>query len=241
MTKRKSNKRAFGAKDLSELAALLESRAVPFKGMSLEMLDGFLSALAVGPDLVPPSEWTPRVWGGRPPRWESIEEVSHVNDLLMNLWNDIVRRVAIDPDEAFDRDMPVIAMPDEAHLADEPYATEWATGFIEGVKVRTDAWGVWCARDTWIDAALVGIETLASGEWMATEAGAKPARLSAKDRLELIGGLPYTMHDFHVYRVEQAVSRTPIRNEETPGRNDPCPCGSGRKFKKCCGAPATIH
>lgn len=21
------------------------------------------------------------------------------------------------------------------------------------------------------------------------------------------------------------------------GRNDPCPCGSGRKFKKCCGAP----
>lgn len=27
----------------------------------------------------------------------------------------------------------------------------------------------------------------------------------------------------------------PIRREETVGRNDPCPCGSGRKFKKCCG------
>lgn len=24
-----------------------------------------------------------------------------------------------------------------------------------------------------------------------------------------------------------------------PGRNDPCPCGSGAKFKRCCGAPAT--
>lgn len=23
------------------------------------------------------------------------------------------------------------------------------------------------------------------------------------------------------------------------GRNDPCPCGSGRKFKRCCGAPAS--
>jgi len=22
-----------------------------------------------------------------------------------------------------------------------------------------------------------------------------------------------------------------------PGRNDPCWCGSGRKYKKCCGAP----
>ncbi len=23
--------------------------------------------------------------------------------------------------------------------------------------------------------------------------------------------------------------------EKTPGRNDPCSCGSGKKFKKCCG------
>ena len=27
-----------------------------------------------------------------------------------------------------------------------------------------------------------------------------------------------------------------IRREATPGRNDPCPCGSGKKFKKCHGA-----
>jgi hypothetical protein len=26
-----------------------------------------------------------------------------------------------------------------------------------------------------------------------------------------------------------------IRNEKTPGRNEPCPCGSGKKTKKCCG------
>lgn len=28
----------------------------------------------------------------------------------------------------------------------------------------------------------------------------------------------------------------PIKVGQTPGRNDPCPCGSGKKFKKCCGA-----
>ncbi len=27
-----------------------------------------------------------------------------------------------------------------------------------------------------------------------------------------------------------------VRKEETPGRNDPCSCGSGKKYKKCCGA-----
>jgi SWIM/SEC-C metal-binding protein len=27
----------------------------------------------------------------------------------------------------------------------------------------------------------------------------------------------------------------PVKSEAAPGRNDPCPCGSGRKYKKCCG------
>nr|WP_053241426.1 SEC-C metal-binding domain-containing protein [Clostridium sp. DMHC 10] len=27
----------------------------------------------------------------------------------------------------------------------------------------------------------------------------------------------------------------PVRNENKIGRNDPCPCGSGKKYKKCCG------
>ncbi len=28
----------------------------------------------------------------------------------------------------------------------------------------------------------------------------------------------------------------PLKADRPPGRNDPCPCGSGRKYKKCCGA-----
>ncbi|MBO7605782.1 MAG: SEC-C domain-containing protein [Elusimicrobiaceae bacterium] len=28
----------------------------------------------------------------------------------------------------------------------------------------------------------------------------------------------------------------PIVKNKEPGRNDPCPCGSGKKYKKCCGA-----
>jgi len=32
-----------------------------------------------------------------------------------------------------------------------------------------------------------------------------------------------------------------VRNEPNPGRNDPCWCGSGRKYKKCCGSPTNIN
>jgi preprotein translocase subunit SecA len=27
----------------------------------------------------------------------------------------------------------------------------------------------------------------------------------------------------------------PIQSDTKPGRNDPCPCGSGKKYKQCCG------
>jgi hypothetical protein len=36
-------------------------------------------------------------------------------------------------------------------------------------------------------------------------------------------------------KTENALSLAPVRNETKVGRNDPCPCGSGKKYKKCCG------
>ena len=32
-----------------------------------------------------------------------------------------------------------------------------------------------------------------------------------------------------------AAKRKPVKVGKKVGRNDPCPCGSGKKFKKCCG------
>ncbi len=227
--------------DLDELDALLESRAVPFKGMSLEMLDGFLSALVVAPELVAPSEWMPHVWGGRPPRWESSAEVEHVHRLLMALWNDIARRVAIEPERMRDRDTPLIALPERDDAdpdATGDYGIEWACGFLDGVELRPEAWDANCETQPWIDESLVGIEAIAAGEWPAPEGEEAGEALSASERLDLIAGIPHLLHDLNVHRLEQLTSRTPIRREAAPGRNDPCPCGSGRKFKKCCGASA---
>lgn len=35
--------------------------------------------------------------------------------------------------------------------------------------------------------------------------------------------------------MKQAKEAKTVRNESKVGRNDPCPCGSGKKYKKCCG------
>ena len=34
---------------------------------------------------------------------------------------------------------------------------------------------------------------------------------------------------------DDAKKHTPVRKKKKPGRNDPCPCGSGKKYKNCCG------
>jgi uncharacterized protein YecA (UPF0149 family) len=35
--------------------------------------------------------------------------------------------------------------------------------------------------------------------------------------------------------VEGIKNSKPVVKDKLPGRNDPCPCGSGKKFKHCCG------
>jgi preprotein translocase subunit SecA len=35
---------------------------------------------------------------------------------------------------------------------------------------------------------------------------------------------------------EEEAPKKPLRKEKQIGRNDPCPCGSGKKYKKCCGS-----
>jgi preprotein translocase subunit SecA len=43
--------------------------------------------------------------------------------------------------------------------------------------------------------------------------------------------------DYVLSRGEDTPANQTIKREsEKVGRNDPCPCGSGKKYKKCCGA-----
>ena len=58
------------------------------------------------------------------------------------------------------------------------------------------------------------------------EIAEKKAIIAEKDRI--IAGLQQ-MHDYLQMRVDEMESFSKV------GRNDPCPCGSGKKYKHCCG------
>lgn len=67
--------------------------------------------------------------------------------------------------------------------------------------------------------------------WAAYRARHPPAEMQARDE-EIARIAP----EIHALWEEQQPVETVRRAEPKVGRNDPCPCGSGRKHKKCCGA-----
>jgi len=126
---------------IERLSQLLEQRAVPFKGFNLEALDGFLSALVVTPDIVPPGEWQPVVWGGTTPRWDGDDEALSVQALLLGHWNMAAARVRYEGDDLPDYLAPLLWLPEEIEVEQDDeldVGRDWAFGFFRAVELRDD-------------------------------------------------------------------------------------------------------
>jgi uncharacterized protein len=53
---------------------------------------------------------------------------------------------------------------------------------------------------------------------------------------ELVAEACFAAQDLRLFWMDRAPKPETRRVEATPGRNDPCPCGSGKKYKKCHGS-----
>ena len=222
---------------IDRLSDLLDQRAVPFKGFNLEALDGFLSALAVGPTTVPFEQWQPLVWGGTAPRWGDDAERASVEDLLLSHWNMVAARVRYGDDDLPDHLAPLLWLPEEAE-AEQPdeldVGRDWAMGFFTGVGLAEAEWDAWLDDNDWIDEIFGRFDQLASGEVVGEDPAEPGTPVGYRERLEVIAWLPGMLADLHLHRIDALTPREPIRKEATPERNEPCPCGSGKKYKKCC-------
>lgn len=223
---------------IERLSELLEQRAVPFKGFNLEALDGYLSALAVGPQDVPMDEWLPPVWG-TPPKWRDEDERRDVETLLQTHVNTVTQRVRYGTDDLPDHLAPLLWLPEdvESEQPDElDVGRDWAFGFFRAVELREAEWEQWLDEHDWIDEIFSMFDRLASGEVMGDNPDEPGTPVDYRERLEIIASLPGMLADLHHHRIDALTPREPIRRTPAPDRNAPCPCGSGRKYKKCCGA-----
>jgi Uncharacterised protein family (UPF0149) len=79
--------------DLEALDKFLVSDRSPPDSMMLSELDGFLTGIAIGPELVRPSEWLPLIWGGEAPEFADLDEANAILGSLMVRYNEILREI----------------------------------------------------------------------------------------------------------------------------------------------------
>ena len=207
------------------------------KAMNIEEVDGFFAALIAGPEVVLPSEYLPEVFGGEMSDTCEFAELDEANDilgLLMRHWNAIA--ATLHKDEVY---VPLL-LEDEKSVC---HGNDWACGFMRGVEFCHEAWGELITDEEqggWMLPVLILYHEHDKDPEM------RPGPIAPEKREDIIvhmaAGLLAAYRHFRGQR--QALANIPphepLGKARKVGRNDPCPCGSGKKYKRCCGG-ATIH
>ncbi|HAT29662.1 MAG TPA: YecA family protein [Janthinobacterium sp.] len=216
--------------EYAALDALLAAPALDGRAMDVSTLEGLLTAMVIGPNLVMPSEWLPWVWdmqGGNAGMGStSMEDSQRAMGLVMRHYNHMVEWMMKDPG-SFD---PIFT------CGAEWSAAAWCKGFLLGTRLDEAGWApLMAAEAAWFAPfAHLGTdqgEPLTDDEaehWMDEVA---PAVVKINAHWMILR----RKQNPGLGRGGAAPSHRPVVREiPKVGRNDPCHCGSGKKYKKCC-------
>ena len=183
-------------------------------------LDGFLTAIVSGPKVIAPSVWYPAIWGeGHEPNWQNPKEAERFMQLAIDLMNHAAQTLSHAPE-----DYEALFLIDE----DEQVVVEaWCFGYMRGAEL-----GGWVddEQDDELTELLAVIALHCSEEGEAVIAG-----FSDEERETALEMVEASAIELHAYWLARRAPLEPIRREAPKvGRNDPCPCGSGKKHKQCC-------
>ncbi len=243
--------------DINALEAVIERLANFGEELSLEWVDGYFTALITGPRLVPASEWLPAMLGDAFERaYADPQDVVQASTAFLARWNVLTRQ--LDPESLLDapdelRLGPLMIGFDDAaraeivaagHMSAEEAEDNLQTGMIwaDGFYSATLAFAAdWVEPDIdteegrWYDDCLdrVLALTLDKAELQAHIAANYPGDTLTRD--QLVDDACFGVQDLRVYWLDHVAKPATRRVDALPGRNDPCHCGSGKKFKKCHG------
>ena len=255
---------AASAQDLSEaefdeLDGLLASVPEPLEPLDAVMLDGFLCGVLVQPRLIPSDEWLPFVFDAGGHRWGEAEpspEQRRARALILRRHAALNRSLA--EFGGFDPFVLESLPPADSEVAPDGTAAQsdadaptgsgdpvrdmlspWVSGFEQALHLLP---GIADLSDSEIDATAARVLQFLpaddAGVAAPSDAPALPPVASLDAALDALVAAVADLYDITAplrYKVEASRRDTP-----KVGRNDPCPCGSGRKFKQCHGAaPAT--
>ena len=236
------------ASDPSTLRAFLEHPSRPAGTLSYHELQGFLITVVSAPELIPVSEWVPIIFAGEDVDYASVDEAQEILGQIMTLSNTINGAV-LDPPTLLPADCP---LRDEvlANFENDAPIAHWSRGFRRGHQWLEDLWNTYLPEELEeeLDAALMALSFFSSREM------AKDFHAEATTGDQSLEAMADAMHgvfptavaqyahlgrSIHAVLAERDTETSESTRTTEVGRNDPCPCGSGKKYKRCCGA--TVH
>ena len=225
----------FTAAEQATLVECLESNRD--QGLGYPETAGFLFALICAPRLIMPSEWIGGVLGER--ELPSKKEAEKILDALMSLNNWIAGQR-----EAGESPLPPgveLAAEPMDNFDDEAGICRWSQGFLGGHGWVADDWDTYVPDDAETGLALAVLGFFSSRKFAETfcaDIADEPITVEefSKSVCSLMSD-SFTSYAAAGRAGQQRVHQSrhePVRSEKV-GRNQPCPCGSGKKYKKCCG------
>mgnify|MGYP000879808994 FL=1 len=207
----------------SRLMELLDAKSEAHNTMRCDEVQGFMMALLSGPDALNPTNWLPEILGE-----ESLfdaKERTEIERLVMAMAADMRMKLneKILPDLWFYEDE-----------AGNPDFYTWCNAYLYALDIVPTDWFEAVNQEEFED-LFYPIMAL-GGIYDDEENGEVILHLNEKELTQLESDLPHVLLDIYWYW--QAIINKPqtVRREgEKVGRNDPCPCGSGKKYKACCG------
>jgi uncharacterized protein len=199
-----------------------------------EDVDGFFAALICSPEIANPSEYLEEILGetAYDESFADDQELRKFLGLLMRHWNSIGHKLEGD-------DFTPLLFLDESGTA---HGNVWARGFMRGVDFHLADWEELFDDDLY--SPLIPILALAHEHDPDPEMRPYKDVINAERREQLIigtaAGVAAMYEHFAPERRKRAVEYATERRraERKTGRNDPCDCGSGKKYKHCCGKVA---
>ncbi len=224
------------------LADFLSNPNRPEGTLSLMELRGFLFAVACAPEPIMPSHWMPLIFDGNENEFETEVEAERFTRSLMTLYNEtneglLRNRIRLPPNCKL---LPNIM----ANFEPDAPISAWSRGFVRAHDWLRDLWDEHVPEDP--DGDTLGLVQMNLAFFHSRPIAEAWSREVGKNKMAFDGFAEYFHSEFEdsmrVYaelgRPELARVRPNLRLiKSEPGRNEPCPCGSGKKFKKCCSSP----
>lgn len=188
-------------------------------------LDGFFTAIVSGPATILPSQWMPSIWGDFEPEFQSEQEAQTIVSLLMRLMNSCALILMEEPED-FEPMFYERTVEGKTHTI----VDEWCEGYMRGVSLAADQWAIDSAEMQKLLSPIIAFTTYTDLDVFEeyTEQEIAYLRQAITSNARKIHA-HWLSHRGDQHRPAQYLNAGP-----KVGRNDPCPCGSGKKYKKCC-------